>query len=123
MMLGGRGEGACERRQPRTEWPAKWGHTKGDGHPGCCPRVAVPFYVLSGGVLLSHEVPLAVPSAQSGLASGFGMEDRAFPRRYDRRNTMEISNPRATPTTPGPGIGCGFAGVGRSYPGNRTVDA
>jgi hypothetical protein len=35
-------------------------------------RVAV-FESMSGGVLLSHEVPLAVPSAQSGLASGFGM--------------------------------------------------
>ena len=29
---------------------------------------------MSGGVLLSHEVPLAVPSALTGLASGFGME-------------------------------------------------
>ena len=29
---------------------------------------------MSGGVLLSHEVPLAVPSALAGLASGFGME-------------------------------------------------
>ena len=27
----------------------------------------------SGGVLLSHKVPLAVPSAQRVLASGFGM--------------------------------------------------
>jgi hypothetical protein len=27
----------------------------------------------SGGVLLSHEVPLAVPSALRALASGFGM--------------------------------------------------
>jgi hypothetical protein len=27
----------------------------------------------SGGVLLSHKVPLAVPSALRGLASGFGM--------------------------------------------------
>ena len=27
----------------------------------------------SGGVLLSHEVTLAVPSAQKVLASGFGM--------------------------------------------------
>ena len=26
-----------------------------------------------GGVLLSHQVPLAVPSALAGLASGFGM--------------------------------------------------
>jgi hypothetical protein len=29
--------------------------------------------VLCGGVLLSHEVSLAVPSALVGLASGFGM--------------------------------------------------
>jgi hypothetical protein len=29
---------------------------------------------MSGGVLLSHEVPLAVPLALTGLASGFGME-------------------------------------------------
>ena len=28
---------------------------------------------LSGGVLLSHPVPRAVPSALKGLASGFGM--------------------------------------------------
>ena len=34
---------------------------------------------LSGGVLLSHEVPLAVPSAQLGLASGFGMEPGVSP--------------------------------------------
>ena len=30
--------------------------------------------ILSGGVLLSHTVSRAVPSAQRGLASGFGME-------------------------------------------------
>jgi len=29
--------------------------------------------VVSGGVLLSHRVPPAVPSALRGLASGFGM--------------------------------------------------
>ncbi len=28
---------------------------------------------MSGGDLLSHKVPLAVPSTQRGLASGFGM--------------------------------------------------
>ena len=31
------------------------------------------FWVLSGGVLLSHTLPSAVPSALEGLASGFGM--------------------------------------------------
>ena len=34
---------------------------------------------MSGGDLLSHEVPLAVPSAQLGLASGFGMEPGVSP--------------------------------------------
>ena len=29
--------------------------------------------VLSGGVLLSHNLPVAVPSALAGLTSGFGM--------------------------------------------------
>src|SRR4051794_30523398 len=32
------------------------------------------FEWLSGGVLLSHPVPGAVPSALRGLASGFGMD-------------------------------------------------
>ena len=32
-----------------------------------------PGYVLSGGVLLSHTLASAVPSALEGLASGFGM--------------------------------------------------
>ena len=47
---------------------------KQNGHP------AVSFNTVgghltkkSGGVLLSHKVPLAVPSAQRVLASGFGM--------------------------------------------------
>jgi hypothetical protein len=31
------------------------------------------FQIKSGGVLLSHKVPLAVPSALRVLASGFGM--------------------------------------------------
>ena len=34
---------------------------------------------LSGGVLLSHTVPSAVPSALKGLASGFGMEPGVSP--------------------------------------------
>ena len=43
------------------------------------------WFVL-GGVLLSHTLAGAVPSALSGLASGFGMEYRAFPCRYDHRD-------------------------------------
>jgi hypothetical protein len=38
----------------------------GDGHHVC-------YQVKSGGVLLSHRVPPAVPSALRVLASGFGM--------------------------------------------------
>ena len=40
-----------------------------------CPRVRVGLFDewLSGGVLLSHTVTSAVPSALKGLASGFGM--------------------------------------------------
>lgn len=34
---------------------------------------------MSGGVLLSHVVTHAVPSAQKGLASGFGMEPGVSP--------------------------------------------
>lgn len=40
-----------------------------NGHPSLGGH----FTKKSGGVLLSHEVPLAVPSAQKVLASGFGM--------------------------------------------------
>lgn len=37
------------------------------------PRGAALFERMSGSVLLSHKVPLAVPSALRSLASGFGM--------------------------------------------------
>ena len=36
-------------------------------------------YVCCGGVLLSHTLPGAVPSALAGLASRFGMEAGRFP--------------------------------------------
>ena len=38
-----------------------------------------PIYVCCGGVLLSHTLPGAVPSALAGLASRFGMETGRFP--------------------------------------------
>jgi hypothetical protein len=41
----------------------KWGH----------PKVAPLSQCLSGGVLLSHNLSVAVPSALKGLTSGFGM--------------------------------------------------
>ena len=49
----------CDRNgcAPRPEFPRNGGHSE----------------VESGGVLLSHTVSSAVPSALSGLASGFGM--------------------------------------------------
>jgi hypothetical protein len=49
-------------------------HTKGP--PGCgvgAPYLCVWWGVVFGGVLLSHTLAGAVPSALEGLASGFGM--------------------------------------------------
>ena len=43
------------------------------GAPAPCGAGARPFFVWSGGVLLSHTLPGAVPSALRVLASGFGM--------------------------------------------------
>ena len=40
---------------------------------------APPFEGCCGGVLLSHTLPGAVPSALAGLASRFGMETGRFP--------------------------------------------
>ena len=40
-----------------------------EGHPWWVPLLEG----VSGGVLVSHEFALAVPSALKGLASGFGM--------------------------------------------------
>ena len=38
-----------------------------------------PYQRMSGGVLLSHTLPSAVPSALKGLATGFGMEPGVSP--------------------------------------------
>ena len=43
------------------------------------PQRGGPFRKVSGGDLLSHTVARAVPSAQKGLASGFGMEPGVSP--------------------------------------------
>ena len=45
---------------------------------GCVPGPTL-CYVCCGGVLLSHTLPGAVPSALAGLASRFGMETGRFP--------------------------------------------
>src|SRR5699024_8167372 len=48
----------------------------------------VVFCLIVGGNLLSHTLPGAVPSARAGLASGFGMGNRAFPCRYRHRQII-----------------------------------
>src|SRR3954466_525095 len=59
-----------------------------------------------GGDLLSHPVPRAVPSALTGLASGFGMEPGVSPSLWPPKHY-------------------GDDGTGRARPhlGNRIVDA
>ena len=42
-----------------------------------------------GGFLLSHNLPVAVPSALAGLASGFGMGTGRFPAAIGHRQTHE----------------------------------
>lgn len=41
-----------------------------------------------GGFLLSHNLPVAVPSALAGLASGFGMGTGRFPAAIGHRQTL-----------------------------------
>jgi hypothetical protein len=65
---------------------------------------------MSGGVLLSHDLPVAVPSALSGLTSRFGMETGCFP---DAMATETLSKYQPTTcwlTTP---LGVLVAGVDR----------
>ena len=54
---------------------------------------------MSGGVLLSHPVPRAVPSALKGLTSGFGMEPGVSPSPWPPKHYGDV---RSTPlrTTP-----------------------
>ena len=59
-----------------------------------------------GGDLLSHPVPRAVPSAQTGLASGFGMEPGVSPSLWPPKL-----------------YGDDVTGQARPYLGNRIVDA
>ena len=69
-------------------------------------RGAALCHVCSGGVLLSREASLAVPSALKGLTSGFGMGPGVSPSLWP----------------PGTLWGCMPRGL-RLFPGNRTVDA
>ena len=59
---------------------------------------------MSGGVLLSHTVARAVPSALKGLASGFGMGPGVSPSLWPPKHY-------------------GYVVGSRPYLGNHTVDA
>ena len=45
-----------------------------------------------GGFLLSHNLPVAVPSALAGLASGFGMGTGRFPAAIGHRQTLRATS-------------------------------
>ena len=45
-----------------------------------------------GGFLLSHNLPVAVPSALAGLASGFGMGTGRFPAAIGHRQTHRATS-------------------------------
>ena len=76
-------------------------HNKGPPGVGapCC-------VVVFGGVLLSHTLAGAVPSALEGLASGFGMGPGVSPPLWPPEH-------RTTPTTTG--VWCGGAVCGREH--------
>jgi hypothetical protein len=61
-------------------------------------RNAVGVVGCSGGVLLSHDLAVAVPSALEGLASGFGMGPGVSPPLWPPEH-------RTTPTTNSCGVG------------------
>ena len=69
---------------------------------------------MSGGVLLSHPVPRAVPSALKGLTSGFGMEPGVSPSPWPPKLYGDVGR-TSTQMTPGAGA--------RPHLGNRTVNA
>ena len=80
-LVGGRSSGKQVRIQ---KWPAPfvgWAvKCVALDTEMACPDRGRPFlHVESGGVLLSHPLPEAVPSALEGLASGFGMRPGVSP--------------------------------------------
>src|ERR1039458_5358494 len=72
---------------------------------------------MSGGVLLSHAVPRAVPSALKSLTSGFGMEPGVSPSPWPPKHYGDVNGHSC------PGPGSPGAGWCRPHPGNHTVDA
>jgi hypothetical protein len=71
---------------------------------------------MSGGVLLSHAVPRAVPSALKGLTSGFGMEPGVSPSPWPPKHYGDVRTAPARTISPSPARY-------RPHLGNRTVDA
>jgi hypothetical protein len=81
-------------RSPGGVLPWGGGAVDGVGVVGC-----------SGGVLLSHGLSAAVPSALEGLASGFGMGPGVSPPLWPPEHRTTPT--RATCPTPVWGGGCG----------------
>src|SRR5207344_1482464 len=65
-------------------------HTSCHKHSGP-PRRVARLVRMSGGVLLSHAVSRAVPSALKGLASGFGMEPGVSPSPWPPKRYGDMS--------------------------------
>ncbi len=70
-----------------------------------------------GGVLLSHTLSSAVPSALEGLASGFGMGPGVPHSAKTTDNTIHFINPLHHP----PHKACGWGGVLRVTQWMRTT--
>jgi hypothetical protein len=71
----------------------RWGRPQHGGGPN---------ESMSGGVLLSHAVPRAVPSALKSLTSGFGMGPGVSPSPWPPKHYGDVRHPRAVRSiTPG----------------------
>ena len=97
---------ACVAGAVWPVWPCvRWcGHEKGGARGG-----PPPLWCAGGGVLLSHTLAGAVPSALAVLASGFG-----------KGKSGRVPAAVAAATRAGPGAVPGWAGVGFGY---RIADA
>src|SRR5262249_49569486 len=76
------------------------------------------FWVLSGGVLLSHTLPGAVPSALVGLASGFGMGPGVSPPLWPPKHYETINHTHTNPH-PTQESRSGIGVVSESYSGRK----
>ena len=83
----------------------------------CCVRGAGPTTskLVLGGVLLSHTLAGAVPSALSGLASGFGMDAGRLPAAMTTETTEQAArNDRR--------LWCGYSIIHAQPPTHTTLD-